>query len=188
MAKRELNELELGEINIICIEQCIDKTDYMKECFQGCESTITRLMLKGDFQLVPILEFIVDQGQGTHWQFVVTAVAVIAVILSITLCIVCVRVRRSLHEKQLTKYHKLKAKQAKAHKERGCRRSKEYKKLRKFMTKVMRTTSKPASDEGKTHHSDSQGYLQVPSFTKTAHNDDLELTRKSLQEPLLGGK
>ena len=99
MAKRELNKLELGEINIICIEQCIDKTDYMKECFQGCESTITRLMLKGDFHLVPILEFIVDQGKGTHWQFVVNAVVVIAVILSIALCIVCVRVRRSLHEK-----------------------------------------------------------------------------------------
>jgi hypothetical protein len=145
-------------------------------------------MLKGDYQLVPILEFIVDQEQGTHWRFLVTAVAVIAVILSIALCIVCVRVRKSLHEKQLTKYHKLKAKQAKAHKERGCRRTKEYKKLRKFMKNVLTTTSKPASDEGRNNHSDSQGYLQVPSFKRTAHNDDLELTRKSLQEPLLGGK
>ena len=69
----------------------------MRQCFQGCESTLTRLMLKGDFLLVPILEFIVDQEQGAHWRFLVTAVAVIAVILSIALCIVCVRVRRSLH-------------------------------------------------------------------------------------------
>jgi hypothetical protein len=63
-------------------------------------------------------------------------------------------VRRSLHDKQLDQYHKLKAKKAKAAKDRGCRKTREYKKLKKFMKNVMKSSSKHGSDEGKTHNTD----------------------------------
>jgi hypothetical protein len=43
----QLNELELGEINILCLKNCIEQTNSKKQCFQNCEDILTKLMITG---------------------------------------------------------------------------------------------------------------------------------------------
>ena len=41
-----LNELDFGEINFICIHNCIGQ-GFMNICFENCEVTLTKLMKEG---------------------------------------------------------------------------------------------------------------------------------------------
>lgn len=56
-----LTDLELGEINIICLRNCISHPSTgggnTLQCFQNCETSLTRLMKEGKYDLVPTMEF-----------------------------------------------------------------------------------------------------------------------------------
>jgi len=84
------------------------------------------------------MEFIVDGGRGAQ-KGIIIAVGVLALVLGAALCINCLRIRKSLHDKHMDSYHKLKSKQSKK-KDHSCsRKSREYKKLKKFMRNVMKS-------------------------------------------------
>ena len=58
---RQLNDLELAEINYICIDHCIDYKTFAKQCFTNCENTLTRMMENGQYEDVVTTEFKINE-------------------------------------------------------------------------------------------------------------------------------
>ncbi len=129
--------MELAEINILCLYECIDNKGYVKQCFSNCEKTLTRLMLSNEFDLVPTTEFFISEYKGSNLIFLLVTVSCGILIVCLALCIVGRKVYKSLKKKHLDQYHKMKSKKKAT--QSGCRRNKEYRKMRKFMRNVMKS-------------------------------------------------
>jgi hypothetical protein len=43
-----LDELELGEINFICLKNCASHISILKNCVDSCENTLSKLMREGN--------------------------------------------------------------------------------------------------------------------------------------------
>jgi hypothetical protein len=104
-----LNVLEMGEINGLCLKTCIDHEGFVRECFKNCETTLTRLMLQNQFDLVPVTEFSLEKRNESRSGIVLSTAGLGILIILIALFIVGRKVYKSLHKKHLDHYHKMKS-------------------------------------------------------------------------------
>jgi hypothetical protein len=84
-----LNELELAEINILCLKGCIDKPDYMPICYKGCEKTLSKLMIEGKYDQVPLMEFISYESDDGRLPFHLISIILILALVTLSLFLVC---------------------------------------------------------------------------------------------------
>ena len=162
----------MAEINILCLKSCLDKESvFVKYCFDNCEDTLKVLMLNDDYDKIPLVEFKLEKYSGRHLRFILIVGGLVFLLILLTLCIVGRQVYKSLNQKHLDRYHRLRSK----NKDKSSRKNREYKKMRKFMKKVMRNGGRclnkgrlTSDDEENLHYriADENGLLNPNKFSK----------------------
>eukprot|EP00347_Sterkiella_histriomuscorum_P000432 403375884 len=115
---RPLNDLEQGEINYICIDHCIDYKSLAKQCFSNCESTLTRLMLNGQYDELLATDFKINEQNTEGIVFMVIFYIVGGIILGATMFMVCKAIKKSVRHRNQKKKAKKDKKRNKMNRKR----------------------------------------------------------------------
>ncbi|CDW79301.1 UNKNOWN [Stylonychia lemnae] len=101
-----LNDLEQAEVNFLCLDHCIDYTQFAQTCFKNCEGTLTKFMLDGEYQRVLTTDFKINEQHTEGIVFLVMFYVLGGVIIGGTLFWVCKAIKKSIRHKNQKNKHK----------------------------------------------------------------------------------